>query len=142
MTKIGDIVRLKSGGPKMTVSVLHEDHVECAWFDKNGNRLSWTFPTDSLVFIVQPGHQEGSIKCICAPGTVWKNCPVHHGKPDRIESPTFQVELVQVDAAPDTFSQRLTDSLNRIKTKGYSDLRLLVIPGGLPTVAIVYLPVR
>ena len=40
--KIGDVVRLKSGGPEMTVSqypfktvdgVEHEGQVECTWFD-------------------------------------------------------------------------------------------------------------
>ena len=45
--KVGDVVQLNSGGPKMTVSqypfktidgAIHEDQVECTWFDSE-NRL-------------------------------------------------------------------------------------------------------
>lgn len=32
--KIGDIVKLKSGGYKMTVEDVKEDDVHCVWFDK------------------------------------------------------------------------------------------------------------
>jgi uncharacterized protein YodC (DUF2158 family) len=36
--KSGDIVQLKSGGPKMTVAMVAEDNgsiiVHCSWFDK------------------------------------------------------------------------------------------------------------
>jgi len=32
----GDIVRLKSGGPKMTVLSLENGSVTCKWFDRNG----------------------------------------------------------------------------------------------------------
>jgi len=31
---IGDIVRLKSGGPDMTVSKINEDGFTCIWFNK------------------------------------------------------------------------------------------------------------
>lgn len=39
--KIGDVVRLKSGGPKMTITEIgkygYSDHeqVKCVWFDSN-----------------------------------------------------------------------------------------------------------
>ena len=37
--KSGDVVKLKSGGPKMTVAMVTEDDdcaiVHCSWFDKN-----------------------------------------------------------------------------------------------------------
>lgn len=43
--KVGDLVTLKSGGPKMTVSLVIEKHIsgkrvegymcECTWFDKD-----------------------------------------------------------------------------------------------------------
>ena len=33
--KIGDVVKLKSGGPNMTVEVIGEQGVYCAWFDKS-----------------------------------------------------------------------------------------------------------
>ena len=31
----GDVVQLKSGGPKMTVSRLNDGEVWCVWFDKD-----------------------------------------------------------------------------------------------------------
>lgn len=31
--KIGDIVKLKSGSPKMTVIHVYEDNIRCTWFD-------------------------------------------------------------------------------------------------------------
>lgn len=46
--EIGDIVQLKSGGPKMTVKGDHHDgEVHCQWF--SGSKLSdgW-FPGDSI----------------------------------------------------------------------------------------------
>jgi uncharacterized protein YodC (DUF2158 family) len=35
MFKVGDVVLLKSGGPKMTVSEIDEDSVFCRWFHNN-----------------------------------------------------------------------------------------------------------
>lgn len=35
MLKVGDVVQLKSGGPKMTVSEIDEDNVFCQWFHNN-----------------------------------------------------------------------------------------------------------
>lgn len=39
MFQIGDVVRLRSGGPAMTITQLGLTHgrVECAWFDCEGN---------------------------------------------------------------------------------------------------------
>lgn len=46
--KVGDIVQLKSGGPKMTVEVeLSSGAVRCQWFA--GSKLSWgDFPPYAL----------------------------------------------------------------------------------------------
>ena len=34
--KVGDVVKLKSGGPRMNVSEVEGDKVKCKWVDKNG----------------------------------------------------------------------------------------------------------
>lgn len=40
----GDLVRLKSGGPKMTVrDSLKDGKILCAWFDRNGKLHSEPF---------------------------------------------------------------------------------------------------
>lgn len=51
--KVGDIVKLKSGGPKMTVSntdkgIDDKNVIECIWFQKE-NKFSDEFPNDALV---------------------------------------------------------------------------------------------
>ena len=50
--KIGDTVQLKSGSPRMTVTVVGvnadgKEVVECAWFDGT-QRQNGNFPTDAL----------------------------------------------------------------------------------------------
>jgi uncharacterized protein YodC (DUF2158 family) len=50
--KIGDTVQLKSGSPRMTVTVIRtttdgKEVVECAWFDGT-QRQSSSFPPDAL----------------------------------------------------------------------------------------------
>ena len=46
--KVGDTVRLKSGGPLMTVSVLLENaRTVCNWFDNNELKTA-TFSDDSI----------------------------------------------------------------------------------------------
>lgn len=47
--KKGDVVRLKSGGPKMTVvNTPNGNLVECMWFDSKNERQSNEFSLDSL----------------------------------------------------------------------------------------------
>jgi uncharacterized protein YodC (DUF2158 family) len=50
--KVGDIVQLKSGGPKMTVKSSHgvEDDVHCQWFAGSKLEEGW-FPPDSVVTV-------------------------------------------------------------------------------------------
>lgn len=49
--KIGDVVRLKSGGPKLTVqSDVEVGTVACAWFD-NGDIKTTRLKVDSLKII-------------------------------------------------------------------------------------------
>ncbi len=46
---IGDIVRLKSGGPKMTVLEGGSDTAaQCQWFDRNGKLHTDSFPVMML----------------------------------------------------------------------------------------------
>ena len=49
--KVGDVVQLKSGGPKMTIinvtSLLDSVGIECAWFDDN-KPASHIFPPAAL----------------------------------------------------------------------------------------------
>ena len=47
--KVGDIVRLKSGGPNMTVSVVNEPGaIHCQWFNQEKDGLS--FKAELAVF--------------------------------------------------------------------------------------------
>ena len=50
--KTGDVVKLKSGGPDMTITKRYtgvsEDAVECTWFDKSGGINSSKFPDLAL----------------------------------------------------------------------------------------------
>ena len=59
--EIGDIVRLKSGGPKMTVTELDEREVTCTWFDRNGRNKTNKFPVATVeAFVAQPPAPEKS----------------------------------------------------------------------------------
>lgn len=52
--KVGDVVRLKSGGPAMTVTNVGEAHMSgvmsvwCAWFDQKQSKQTGTFPVASV----------------------------------------------------------------------------------------------
>lgn len=51
--KIGDVIRLKSGGPRMTVSEVDEDSggtmsVWCEWFDEKNVAQRGTFSLTSV----------------------------------------------------------------------------------------------
>ena len=50
--KIGDIVRLKSGGPKMSVANIHDapDRVFCEWFGTDGTPMTRPFHADTLEY--------------------------------------------------------------------------------------------
>jgi uncharacterized protein YodC (DUF2158 family) len=44
----GNLVRLRSGGPLMTVHSIEGDQVNCVWTDWDGTIASGTFPMDVL----------------------------------------------------------------------------------------------
>jgi len=44
----GSLVRLRSGGPLMTVSRIEGDQVNCVWYDWDGQMASGVFPLDVL----------------------------------------------------------------------------------------------
>jgi uncharacterized protein YodC (DUF2158 family) len=50
--KAGDVVQLKSGGPKMTVAAASDNYgtpkVSCVWFDDSKKKLSDSFPPATL----------------------------------------------------------------------------------------------
>ena len=47
--KTGDVVKLKSGGPIMTVTnVAGTDAVNCVWFDNNNKESSGKYPEAAL----------------------------------------------------------------------------------------------
>lgn len=49
---IGSVVRLKSGGPKMTMALkdMSGDYYNCIWFDGNKKECG-LFPKDTLVIV-------------------------------------------------------------------------------------------
>ncbi len=46
--KEGDVVKLKSGGPEMTVSKIKEDDLRCKWFNEKGELKTKYFKTFEL----------------------------------------------------------------------------------------------
>src|SRR5690606_5709936 len=56
--KVGDVVQLKSGGPKMTVTDVDEGkpYVGCTWFAKALKEQA-TFPVDALERVVDTNTQ-------------------------------------------------------------------------------------
>lgn len=57
--KVGDVVRLKSGGPAMTVKAYpfktidgrtHSDMVECEWFNRDYTLIHHVFSIDELEY--------------------------------------------------------------------------------------------
>src|ERR1700722_18419202 len=44
----GDLVRVRSGGPLMTVTAVQGDQVNCIWTDWDGQPKSQSFPVDVL----------------------------------------------------------------------------------------------
>ncbi len=54
--KAGDIVRLKSGGPVMTVTdtKLEEPYVQCVWFDAKKTKHTDTFNRNTLEAATKP----------------------------------------------------------------------------------------
>jgi uncharacterized protein YodC (DUF2158 family) len=64
--KVGDVVRLKCGGARMTVSKLFKSRegremVQCTWFDNKTREHRAAFEIDSLEAAEQPNARQG--KC-------------------------------------------------------------------------------
>jgi len=55
--KIGDVVVLKSGGPKMTVAYIgNSGKIDCVWF-KESNEKRGTFHVEAVQKYVKPRRQ-------------------------------------------------------------------------------------
>lgn len=50
---VGDIVRLKSGGPRLTVTGIHEQRADCVYF-RDGAVVTFQFPIQALEIILPP----------------------------------------------------------------------------------------
>jgi len=58
--KAGDVVQLRSGGPKMVVAFVNEDgkYIKCVWHTDNGVVNEYNFPAEvleSISSIPSPG---------------------------------------------------------------------------------------
>ena len=57
--QVGDVVRLKSGGPLMTVQqATYADNIMCTWFDENNKRLSEDFHPRTVQNVTQEGAND------------------------------------------------------------------------------------
>ena len=77
--KVGDVVRLKSGGLPMTVMHLRsEKSIDCVWQDQHGTPHGYAYPTEILVIdpaeaIIQRPADMTAIQRWPEPGnTDWK----------------------------------------------------------------------
>jgi uncharacterized protein YodC (DUF2158 family) len=55
--KVGDVVRLKSGGPAMTIEQVHADKALCSWFEGSKTHKQM-FPLQALELDDEPGSIE------------------------------------------------------------------------------------
>ncbi len=53
MIRVGDVVRLNSGGPKMAVARVHDTTATCSWFSRKGKAQSGVFAPECLVLAEQ-----------------------------------------------------------------------------------------
>lgn len=51
--ELGQVVRLKSGGPKMTIKGDDDGAWACQWFDRNGRVQNDSFPEDMLEIFIK-----------------------------------------------------------------------------------------
>ncbi len=57
--KPGDRVRMRSGGPLMTVHAVNGDNIDCQWFTQDAELRSATFPTYMLTIIEGAADEAG-----------------------------------------------------------------------------------
>ncbi|MCF5838645.1 YodC family protein [Aeromonas veronii] len=51
--KVGDAVKLNSGGPSMTVLTIDEEKAECLWFTSDYQLQSSTFPLSTISLVTK-----------------------------------------------------------------------------------------
>lgn len=57
---VGDVVRLKSGGPQMTVDRVEGDAVVCLWFSQAHELQTWDFGAGSLEVDAAPAKRKAA----------------------------------------------------------------------------------
>ena len=68
--KVGDVVKLKSGGPKMTITnISPKNEVSCSWFDGN-EKKNERFPLNTLSKNIEETSKEDIYD---EKGVLWKN---------------------------------------------------------------------
>ena len=72
--QIGDIVRLRSGGPRMTIvdkNVILEEVIECSWFSAKGKHqdaaLKGFYPPRALQLITEASPSDSTPSAAAAP---------------------------------------------------------------------------
>jgi uncharacterized protein YodC (DUF2158 family) len=72
----GDLVRVRSGGPLMTVSEIQGDQINCSWTDWDGGLKSESFPVADLQGpITTPPLDPNLVQEERADDQYRKNCP-------------------------------------------------------------------
>ncbi len=47
----GNVVKLKSGGPEMTIKSIEDDYVRCEWINGRGDEMHGSFPSKELTLV-------------------------------------------------------------------------------------------
>ncbi len=106
--KAGDLVRLKAGGPTLTVEKLNGDIVTVTWF--NGSTLErHTFIADMLETATEPAPTTGSAAPAVDPGVDANGFPI--AEPDPVDPTTGR----KVNETPFEYFERANRNQKRVQ---------------------------